>query len=226
MPVRHHVFISLEEIQALGDASRRRPNRAELFDLASEQHGYFTTAQAARCGYAHDMLTYHVKQENFRRVHRGVYRFRDFPFSPREDIVAAWLAVGKDEAVVSHESALDLWDLSDVVPEAVHVTIPRARRSLARRPPPGVIVHTTTRPWDDGEVRRNEGIRVTSPERTILDAANAGTQPEQIEMAIGQALRRGWLDALRLQARARGREHRVSSLIERTLARHQIEARA
>ncbi|MCC7371958.1 MAG: type IV toxin-antitoxin system AbiEi family antitoxin domain-containing protein [Chloroflexi bacterium] len=226
MLVRHDVFNSLEEIQALGDTIRRHPNRAELVDLASEQHGYFTTAQAARCGYAPDMLTYHVKQGNFRRVHRGVYRFRDFPFSPRENVVAAWLAVGKDEAVVSHESALDLWDLSDVVPEAVHVTIPRARRSLARRPPPGVIVHTTTRPWDDGEVRSNEGIRVTSPERTILDAADAGTQPEQIEMAIGQALRRGWLDALRLRARAREREHRVSSLVEQAVARHQIEAPA
>ncbi|MCC6178638.1 MAG: type IV toxin-antitoxin system AbiEi family antitoxin domain-containing protein [Chloroflexi bacterium] len=53
-----------------------------MFDLASEQYGYFTTAQAARCGYAPDMLTYHVKQGNFRRAHRGMYRFRDFPFSP------------------------------------------------------------------------------------------------------------------------------------------------
>jgi predicted transcriptional regulator of viral defense system len=170
------------------------------------------------------MLTYHVKQETFARVHRGVYRFRDFPFSPREDVVAAWLAVGKDEAVVSHESALDLWDLSDVVPNAVHVTVPRARRSLARRPPPGVIVHTTTRPWENGEVRRNEGIRVTSPERTILDAAEAGTQPEQIELAIQQGLRRGWLDALRLQASARTRERRASSIVERALAGHQTEA--
>jgi len=226
MPVRHHVFSSLEDIQSLGDTRRRRPNRAELFDLASEQHGYFTTAQAASYGYAPDMLTYHVKQGIFGRVHRGVYRFRDLPFSPREDVVAGWLAVGKDEAVVSHESALDLWDLGDVVPDAVHVTVPRARRSLARRPPPGVIVHTTTRPWDNGEVRRNEGIRVTSPERTILDAAEAGTQPEQIEMAIEQALRRGWLDTLRLRARAREREHRVSSLVEQALARHLIVAPA
>jgi hypothetical protein len=147
VPKQHNVFISLEKTQPSGDIGRRRPNRADLFNLASEQHGYFSTAQAARCGYAPDMLMYHVKQGTFERVHRGVYRFRDFPFSPREDVVAAWLAVGKDKAVVSHESALDLWDLSDVVADAVHVTVLRARRSLARRPPPGVIVHTTTRPW-------------------------------------------------------------------------------
>jgi predicted transcriptional regulator of viral defense system len=139
--------------------------------------------------------------------------------------VAAWLAIGKDEAVVSHESALDLWDLSDVVPDAVHVTVPRACRSLARRPPPGVIVHTTTRPWEKGEVRKNGGIRVTSPARTILDAAAAGTQAEQIEMAIRQALRRGWLDALHPQTSARTRELRIVSIVERALVGSQIEAR-
>jgi predicted transcriptional regulator of viral defense system len=208
------------------DSPTYRPDRQALFDLASEQSGYFTAGQAARCDYAPNVLAYHAKRDTFRRVHHGVYRFRDFPFSPREDVVAGWLAVGKDEAVISHESALDLWDLSDVVPDAVLVTVPRARRSLARRPLPGVIVHTTTRPWDNGEVRRNEGIHVTSPERTILDAAEAGTQPEQIEMAIEQALRRGWLDALHLRARAREREHRVSSLVEQALARYQIEAPA
>ncbi len=123
--------------------------------------------------------------------HRGVYRFRDYPSSPREHVAAAWLAVGKDVAVISHASALDLWNLSDVIPDAVHLTVPRARRSRANRPPPGVVVHTTARCWGDGEVRSHEGLRLTSPERTILDAAQAGTQPEQIELAIAQALRRG-----------------------------------
>ena len=98
------------------DSSTRRLDRQALFDLVSEQYGYFTAGQASRCGYAPSVLTYHAKHGTFQRVHRGVYRFRDFPFSPREDVVAACLAVGKDVAVVSHESALDLWDLSDVTP--------------------------------------------------------------------------------------------------------------
>jgi len=70
---------------------------------------------------------------------------------------------------------------------------------------------------------RNDGIRVTSPARTILDAAEAGTQPEQVEMAIAQSLRRGWLDVLQLRAKAQAREHRVASIVERTLAQHQPE---
>ncbi|MCC7107426.1 MAG: type IV toxin-antitoxin system AbiEi family antitoxin domain-containing protein [Chloroflexi bacterium] len=196
------------------------PDRQALFDIASEQHGYFTTEQAVQCGYARNTLTHHVSRGAFQRVSRGVYRFRDYPSSPVEPVVAAWLAIGKDVAVVSHASALELWDLSDVVPEAVHLTVPRERRSLCNRPPRGVVVHTTTRPFGDGEVRVHEGIRVTAPERTILDAAEAGTQPEQIEMAIGQAIRRGWIDPSRLRARASARGPRVARLVERALETH------
>jgi predicted transcriptional regulator of viral defense system len=211
----------LEKTQPLKDRTRHRPDRQALFDIASEQYGYFTADQAARCGYARDMLTYHARRGTFQRVHRGVYRFRDYPSSPREHVAAAWLAVGKDVAVVSHQSALDLWDLSDVMPDAVHLTVLRARRSRANRPPPGVVVHTTTRYWGDGEVRSHEGLRLTSPERTILDAAEAGTQPEQIELAIAQALRRGWIDVRRLRTLARARGRRVVDLVERILAAHQ-----
>jgi predicted transcriptional regulator of viral defense system len=211
----------LEKTQGLKDIAERGPDRQALFDIASEQSGYFTAGQAARCGYAPDMLTYHTTRGTFQRVHRGVYRLRDYPSSPYEHVVAAWLATGKDVAVVSHESALDLWDLSDVVPDAVHLTVPRARRSLANRSPPGVVVHTTARSWDRGEVRSHEAVRLTSPERTILDAAEAGTQPEQIEMAIAQALRRGWIDARRLRTNARARGHRVAKLVERVLAVHE-----
>src|SRR5882672_1087697 len=102
-----------EKIQLTEDMATKEPDRQALFDVASEQHGHFTTRQAAKSGYRRDMLAYHAKRGTFQRVHRGVYRFRDYPTSPRDDIVAAWLAVGRDVAVVSHESALAWWDLSD-----------------------------------------------------------------------------------------------------------------
>ena len=123
----------------------------------------------------------------------------------------------RNVAVVSHESALDLWDLSDVVPNAVHLTVPRAQRTLAKRPPPGVIVHTTTRRWEPGDVRKTHGLPATSPERTILDAAEAGTQPEQIEMAVAQAQARGWLDGQQLRRKGADRGRRVASLLARAL---------
>lgn len=39
---------SNEKIKGMEDSLARRPNRQALFDVASEQHGYFTADQAAR----------------------------------------------------------------------------------------------------------------------------------------------------------------------------------
>src|SRR5713226_6786540 len=92
------------------------PDRSKLFEVATGQGGYFTAEQARACGYSWALLSHHVKSGRFIRIRRGLYRFREYPSSAREEVIAAWLAVGKDVAIVSHESALDLLDLSDVIP--------------------------------------------------------------------------------------------------------------
>src|SRR3954451_6255883 len=132
-----------------------RPDRVRLFEIASEHGGYFTAEQARACGYSWALLSHHVKSGRFIRVRRGLYRFREYPSSPREDVLAAWLAVGKDSAVVSHESALDLLDLSDVIPDAAHLSVPRSRRNLPSLP--GVKIHTTTRPFGPSELAYRQG---------------------------------------------------------------------
>ena len=126
--------------------------------------------------------------------------------------MAAWLAAGRDSAVVSHESALDLLDLSDVVPDHVHLTVPRARRGL--HPGRPISLHTTVHPVRPEDTVIREGIRLTAPLRTILDAAEMGTGPEQVVMAIEQAGRRGWLVGSNLRARAEERGTRVAELVE------------
>lgn len=197
------------------DITHQAPNAEGLFALASEQAGYFTSAQAKALGYDWRLLSYHAARGRFIRQQRGLYRMRDYPSFPREEVMAAWLAAGKDEAVVSHESALDLVDLSDVVPDAVHILVPRKRRWLSSRP--GVIVHTTTHPLSPNEVMTKNGIRLTEPMRTILDAAETGTASEQIILAIEQAVTRGWIDEKKLRQGARVRGARVASLVERAL---------
>src|SRR5690242_5454973 len=96
-----------------------RPDRQGLFMLASEQAGHFTAAQAREYGVSAALLSYHLSTGAVRRIHPSVYRFHDYPSSQREEVVAAWLAVGKESAVVSHESALDLWNLTDLIPDAI-----------------------------------------------------------------------------------------------------------
>ena len=192
-----------------------KPSRAQLFELASEQGGYFTAAQARARGFSKALLAHHAKSGRFIRVRQGLYRFREYPSSPREDVVAAWLATGKEVAAVSHDSALDILGLSDVEPEVVHLTVPRARRYRSRFP--GIAIHTTTRRLGKSDVVVREGIRVTAPARSIVDAAQAGTAPEQIVAAVGQALDRGMATKSKLLAVAKARGGRVERLVRQVL---------
>lgn len=210
----------------MGDTCRRNapsgvriahPDHTCLFEIASSQHGYFTSSQARGCGFGTDLLAYHARAGRFVRVRRGLYRLRDYPSGPHEHVVAAWLAAGNDSAVVSHETALELLELSDVIPSAVHLTVPRTRRHLPRIP--GAVFHTTTRPLGPDDVIERHGIRLTAPIRSILDAAEAGTAPEQIEMAISQAIRRAAVVPSQLKDQAERRGQRVARLVRTALGR-------
>jgi len=67
-----------------------------------------------------------------------------------------------------------------------------------------------------------EGVQVTVPARTIVDAAAVGTGPEQIYKAVDQALRRALVGSAQLAAVAHRPHYRhrraVLPLIESALA--------
>jgi len=199
----------------MNDTPRSRPDIQRLFDLASEQHGHFTTQQAQDVGFSRALLSYHAGTGRLERIRRGLYRLREYPSSPHEATAAAWLAAGPDSAVVSHESALDLLELSDIIPGSVHLTIPRERRYMI--PTPGVTIHTTTRPLRADEVIVRSGIRLTSPVRSILDAAEAGSPPDQIERAVMQTVEQGLATREQLRSEAEQRDGRIRNLINRAL---------
>jgi predicted transcriptional regulator of viral defense system len=187
-----------------------------LYRRAESQAGYFTAQQALAAGMDRSTLRHHARPGGrYERVRRGLYRLLHFPSSPHEHVVAAWLPLRDAGAVVSHESALELYDLSDVIPSAVHLSLPRSKRG--QRPRPGVRFHTLERPPRPAEVRKIAGVPVTTPERTIVDALDAGTQLEQIELAVRQALERGLTTPRRLRAAAAPRSARVQHFIERAL---------
>jgi predicted transcriptional regulator of viral defense system len=187
-----------------------------LYRAAEAQAGYFTAPQAVEAGMDRSTLHFHARAGGrYERVRRGLYRLRHFPSGPHEHVMAAWLPLRGAGAVVSHESALELQELSDVIPEAVHLTVPRSERGLRRRD--GVRLHTSDRPPGPEEIQTISGLPVTSPERSILDALDSGAQPEQIEMAIGQALERGLTTPSRLRRAADPRSPRVRQFVERRL---------
>lgn len=191
------------------------PDFTALFQIASGQMGYFTAAQARAHGITRMLLHYHMRKGRIVRVYRGVYRFRDYPSTLREEVAAAWLAVGKDDAVVSHESALDLLEISDIIPNAIEITVPRSKRYVT--PPAGITLHTSIRPFEARDITYRNGIRVTSPTRTIVDITEAGTSVEHVERAVSEALPAGMTSARRLRAAAASRSLRVQRVIEQAI---------
>jgi len=186
------------------------PDHAKLFCIASEQAGYFTTAQAHDAGFSSPLIRHHVRTGRFVHVARGLYRLRDYPSTPREEVLAAWLRLAP-KAAVSHESALDILGLSDVIPDAIHLTVPRTFRKL--NPAPGVLIHTTVRPVRSSDVVTREGIRLTNAARTIADVVEAGLAPDQVKLAVRSAIDRGFATPRQLRAAASNRGRRVQEIV-------------
>jgi predicted transcriptional regulator of viral defense system len=190
---------------------RDTPDMRGLEAIAYAQHGYFTTTQARERGFSSQLLSHHVRRGRFERPRRGLYRLTGFPRAEDDEMREKWMAVGAKKAILSHQSALALLDLSDNIPKAVHLLLGRRYRGLRR--PAGVVVHT--RP-DEEEIATvwREGLPLTAPARTLVDVAGE-LQPEQLEMALRQALGRGLLTARELEeeARRRGRPDAVSGAL-------------
>lgn len=147
-----------------------------------------------------------------------MYRLHNFPPSPHEQIVAGSLRTPPSaDAIVSQQSALELHDLSDVIADQIHVSVPRDRR---RKAVPGLTLHVTQLPILAKERREILGVPVTSVERTILDVLREGGPNEQVELAISQALRRGLSTRRRLtltaEAFPKTVQHNLAAMLERT----------
>jgi predicted transcriptional regulator of viral defense system len=198
-------------------ASHKKPEYSKLYSIAERQAGYFTSSQAAGAGFSSKLLWHYEKTKKLSRVAHGIYRLAQFPSSPYEDLFVAWLRCGP-RAVISHESALAVYDLSDVIPGEIHVTVPRS----ASRRRKGIRQH-----WNrvqPSEIIKREGLPVTSVLRTISDVAKAGLSEDHVLRAIQDALKRGLTSRRSLRAEARKRGGRASQLIRKYLALSEKES--
>lgn len=166
----------------------KSPDWDHLYETAAAQEGLFTTQQAATAGYSAPLLTHHLHAGRVVRVRRGVWRLVHFPAGDHEDLTAMWLWSGQ-EGVFSHQTALALHDLSEVLPAQVHLTLPEAWRKRRLRVPEGVVLH-------HGHVANDERcwfgpVPATTPLRTLEDCAAENLPPELLRAAALDALSRG-----------------------------------
>lgn len=105
-------------------------------DLASQQWGLLTSAQAREAGAPAFMLSRLVDHGILIRVRHGVYATSATPFDAVLEVRAQWLALdpkvmaadregtGRHSAVISHETAAGLHGIGDLPSEAITFTIP------------------------------------------------------------------------------------------------------
>lgn len=93
------------------------------------------------------------------------------------------------EGIYSHETALSLHELSDIMPSKLHMTVPTdfRRNSMI---PEILILHRAH--VDKSDVQEMYGVRVTRPMRTIIDLLRSSqVDRSQLKLAVNDAIRRG-----------------------------------
>lgn len=166
-----------------------------VYAIAEDQAGYLTAAQAEAAGIPNPRLVQWVSQGKLERVSRGVYRLVHFPVSDYAAYMEAvlWPQVRRQDmrGVVSHESALAFYRMSEVSPTSLHITVPKAVR-IRRKVPAHITVHHAE--LEATDVAVHEGVPITTPVRALRDAAAAGLGRALIRQAIIDGNQQGHLN--------------------------------
>jgi predicted transcriptional regulator of viral defense system len=116
--------------------------RDELWDVAVEQYGYVTTRNAHDLGIPIIELGKLAARGRLERVSQGLYRFAEWPVSGNDHLIEAVLWTRDPNAALSHETALAVYELSDVNPDKTHVTVPVREKKLRRSDmPKSLAIH-------------------------------------------------------------------------------------
>lgn len=189
-------------------------NQAAIAERAGQQLGLLRQAHLDDLGFSPDQVRHCISAGLLIREGPKVFRHAGFaPNYQQRLLAAAWVA--GPGAAVSHLAAASLWGFDGIQPGAVEVSVPLPRnpRSVRGR------VHRV-RDLLPVDVTVRGGIPVTTPARTLLDAAPRLT-PRQLEEALDGACRRGqiYLPNLEwrlgeLRRRGRGGVQRLDTLLQ------------
>lgn len=166
---------------------------SELFEIAENQQGYFTFQQAVTAGFSDKNHAYHVKSGDWVKVFRGIYRLAKYPVGEREELVL-WFLWSRNrsnvpQGVYSHYTALDLYELSDYMPSKLHMTVPVGFRRMAKIPEI-LVLHREKLQAD--EIVMQQGYKITTPLKTLIDVLNDGVLAEDLLVqAVQDAKKKG-----------------------------------
>ena len=124
------------------------------------------------------------------RVSYGVYRFPEWPLSANDALMEAVLWTRDRRAALSHDTALALYELSDINPDKTHVTVAPKSRALQRKRVPGAYaIHYQL--LTDAQIGWWERIPTVTPAAAIDQCIEARVRPDLVLQAISNAGRLG-----------------------------------
>jgi len=178
--------------------------------IAGVQKTLLTTEQLESCGLGNDAVTYRLKTGRLHVVFRGVLSMGCGELPPLARELAALLACGQ-RSFLSHASAAFVWGLRETPPAEVEVSV--VGRCCGSRN--GMRVHRV-REIDRREVRRHEGLWLSSPARVCLEVAATSPSevPELIDAGLGnRCLKKRDLEALVSRHRGRRGVARLAAIL-------------
>ena len=128
--------------------------------------GIISVAKLVEFGCGERNIAKMVERQELVTMMPGVFRSAQWPCS-REQILAAVCARNL-AAMIGFTTAGQEWDLRRMIDPRIHVLVPHGRSPEME----GVVIHRCRRIDPVDIVQRPDGIRLTSPPRTIFDSAD------------------------------------------------------
>ncbi len=162
----------------------------ELAEIAADRHSYFDLQDSRSVGYADNTVAQMARRGRIERVSQGVYRIPFLPAGQLGPYMAAALWPAGVRGVISYDSGLELWEVGDVIPAKIHITVPREHR-VQREVPAVYELHREDLAAE--EVTDVEGVPVVTLERAIRDCHAVYLAADLLEQAIRHGRERGLL---------------------------------
>jgi very-short-patch-repair endonuclease len=176
-----------------GPTGHKTSEGAAVWELARRQHGVITRAQLLEVGYTRHAISHRIARGRLHILHRGIFTVGRAEVDQLGLWMAAVLACGTT-AVLSHQSAAELWEIRPRQGRRPEVSLPLGDQHR----PPGVVVHRR------GVLRESDravrwGIPVTGPACTLVDLA-ARLPAAALERAVNEADKRDLIDPENLRS--------------------------
>ena len=182
----------------------------QIYEIAVDQHGFVTSAQVAAAGIDRKRLVDLAARGDLRRVGNGVYRMERIPLDRLAPAMEAVLCIG-GRGVISHTTALDLYDICDVNPDGIHLTLPRGLQVRRRLP---ATYHIHRGDLAPSEVQIVDMVPVVTPARAIRECIDLVIGDELIDQAVSNARKQNLIS-----------EYQETVLAARRLAQREDAAR-